>query len=89
MDTIASSFLTVLSSNMQVISTAIKSRMSLNSGHIRPLTSELPALESRKNCGYHCAFNFDRISFKLADNKDRHEIWEEFHFGPEWTIRFR
>ena len=48
MDVIAPSFLIGSSSNLQVTSTAIKSRMSSNSGHVRQLTSKLHTLE-RKN----------------------------------------
>ena len=64
-DTIASSFLIVSSSNLQVTRTAIESRMTSNSGDIHPLTSELPALERRKKC---CAFSFDQIFFKLQSS---------------------
>ena len=47
----------------------IKSWMSSNSGHIHPLTLELPALERRKECcGYDSTFIFDRIIIKLAGN---------------------
>ena len=63
--------------------------MSLNSGHIRPLTSELPALEGqKKSCGHDSTFSFDRIFLKLADNEDRRKILDEFQFMPEWTIHF-
>ena len=59
MDTKAPAFLIVLSSNLQVTKTAIKSHMSLNSGPICPLTSELPALEHRiKYCRHDSAFSF-------------------------------
>ena len=89
MDTKAPSYSAVSSSNLQVTRTVIESRMRSNSGHIRLLTSELPALEHRKKCcGHDSAFNFDRIFFKLADNKDRHKISDEFDFGPDRTIRF-
>ena len=61
----------------------IKSWMSSNSSHIHPLTLELPALERRKKCcGYNSACIFDRLTIKLADNKDRHKILNEFEFQP-------
>ena len=86
MDTIASSLL-IISSNLQVTNTAIKSRTSLYSSHIHLLLSELPALEHRKKCyGHYRAFSFD-WNFKLEE--DRHKSLDEFHFCPEWTIRFR
>ena len=45
MDTKAPSFLIISSSNLQVTRTVKKSRTGSNSGHIRPLTSELLASE--------------------------------------------
>ena len=42
-------FFIVSSSNLQVTGTTIKSQTNLNSGHIHPLTSVLPALENWKN----------------------------------------
>ena len=70
MDTIEPSFLIGSSSNMQVTRTAIRSWMSLNSGHIHQLTLELPALERwKKSCGHDSAFSLDWI-FKLADNEN-------------------
>ena len=56
----------VPSSNLQVTRTAIKSRTSLNSGRIHPLTSELPAHEGQKKCcGHDSAFIFDQIFSNL------------------------
>ena len=58
----APSFFIISSSNLQVIRTAIECRMSSNSGHIRLLASELPALERRKKChGHDSTFSFDLI----------------------------
>ena len=45
MDTNGPHFFIISSSNLQVTRTAIESRMNSNSGHIRLLTSELPAPE--------------------------------------------
>ena len=49
MNTTAPLFFILSSSNVQITRRNIKVQMSLNSGHIRPLTSELLALEHRKN----------------------------------------
>ena len=89
MDTIMPSFLIGSSSNLQVTRTVLESWTSSNSGHVSPLTSELPTLEHReKCCGHDNAFIFDRIFFKLADNEDRHKISDKFDFGPARTIHF-
>ena len=77
---IAPSLFIVLSSNLQVTMTAIKSRTSLNSGHLFPLTLELPATECRKkSCRHNSAFSFYQTFFKLADIQDRHKISDEFN----------
>ena len=61
----------------------------MNSGHSRPLTSDLPALERRtKCCGYDSTFSFEWIFFKLVENEDRHKISEDFDTRPDQTIRF-
>ena len=49
MSTLAPSFLNGSSSFLQVTRTTIKAWMSSNLGRIRPLTSELAALERLKN----------------------------------------
>ena len=55
--------------------TYIKAYMSLNFGHIPPLTTELAALERLKNrCHHVIAVYIDPIFFKLAGNKDMHNI---------------
>ena len=75
--------------NLQVTRTAIKSRTCSNSSHVRQQTSELRAIErGKKSCGHGSASIFDRIYFKLAGNKNRHNISGEFGFGPDQTIRF-
>ena len=60
----------------------IKAYMSLNFGQIPPLTTELAALERLKNrCHHVTAVDIDPIFFKLAGNKDMHNIMNEFDFG--------
>ena len=73
-----------------IIRTGIKLLMSSNSGHIHPVTSELPALDHRKKCCEHVsASSFNQIFFKLADNEGRHKILDEFDFGTDQTFRFQ
>ena len=55
--------------------------MSLNFGQIPPLTTELAAFERLKNrCHHVISVDIDPIFFKLADNKDMHNIMKEFEF---------
>ena len=89
MDTKGPSFFIVSSSNLQIIRTAIKSWTSWNSGHIHPLTSELPARECQKICcGHDSAFSLDWIFISLVDNEDRHKILNEVDSGSDKTICF-
>ena len=39
-------------------------------------------------CGHHSTFIFDQILVKLADNQDRHNIWDKFKFWPHSNIFF-
>ena len=58
--------------------------MSLNFGQNPPL--ELAALERLKNrCHHVIAVDIDPIFFKLAGNKDMHNIMNEFEFLPDRT----
>ena len=41
-----------------------------------------------KYCPEDNDFISDRFLFKLAGNKDRHKISDEFDFGPDWNIHF-
>ena len=61
--------------------------MSLNVGQIPPLTTELAALERLKDrCHHVISVDIDPIFFKLAGNKDMHNIMNEFpEFRPDWT----
>ena len=62
--------------------TYIKAYMSLNFGQIPPLTTELAALEGLKNrCHHVISVDIDPIFFKLAGNKDMHNIMNEFEIG--------
>ena len=66
--------------------TYIKAYMSLNFGQIPPLTTELAALERLKNrCHHVISVDIDPIFFKLAGNKDMHNIMNEFEFRPDRT----
>ena len=62
--------------------TYIKAYMSLNFGQIPPLTMELAALEHLKIQCHHVIVDIDPIFFKLAGNKDMHNIMNEFEFPP-------
>ena len=76
-------------SYLQVMRTYIKAYMSLNFGQIPPLTTELAALECPKNqCRHVISVDIDPIFFKLADNKDMHNIMNEFEFGPDRTTDY-
>ena len=62
--------------------TYIKAYMSLNFGQIPPLTVELAALGRLKNrCHHVISVDIDPIFFKLAGNKDMHNIMKEFEFS--------
>ena len=63
--------------------------MNLNFGQISPLTTELAALERLKNrCHHVISVDIDPIFFKLAGNKDMHNIMNEFKFRPDRTIDY-
>ena len=63
--------------------------MSLNFGQIPPLTTELAALERLKNrCHHVISVDIDPIFFKLAGNKDMHNIMNEFEFRPDRTTDY-
>ena len=60
----------------------IKAYMSLDFGQIPPMTMELAALERLKNrCHHVISVDIDPIFFKLAGNKDMHNIMNEFECG--------
>ena len=62
--------------------THIKTYTSLNFGQIPPLTTQLAALECLKNrCHHIISVDIDPIFFKLAGNKNMHNIMNEFEFG--------
>ena len=62
--------------------TYIKAYVSLNFGQIPPLTTELAALERlKKRCHHVICVDIDPIFFKLAGNKDMHNIMNKFDFG--------
>ena len=70
-------------SYMQVMRIYIKAYTSLNFGQIPPLTTELAALELLKNRYHHViSVDIDPIFFKLAGNKNMHNIMNEFEFRP-------
>ena len=72
-----------------IMRTYIKAYMSLNFGQIPPLTTELAALERLKNrCHHVISFDIDPIFFKLAGNKDMHNIMNEFEFRPDRTTDY-
>ena len=69
--------------------TYIKAYMSLNFGQIPPLTKELAALERLKNrCHHVISVDIDPIFFKLAGDKDMHNIMNEFEFRPDRTTDY-
>ena len=69
--------------------TYIKAYMSLNFGQIPPWSTELAALERLKNrCHHVISVDIDRIFFKLAGNKDMHNIMNEFEFRPDRTTDY-
>ena len=76
---------------LQVMRTCIKSWTSSNFSQIRPLTTELAALEVEKfpidlrwgKCCLHASsFIFDWIIIRVAGNQDRHKSLDEFDFRP-------
>ena len=76
-------------SYLQVMRTYIKAYMSLNFGQIPLLTMELAALERLKNqCHHVISVDIDPIFFKLAGNKDMHNIMNEFEFRPDRTTDY-
>ena len=76
-------------SYLQIKRTYIKAYMSLNFGQIPPLTTELAALERLKNrCHHVISVDIDPIFFKLAGNKDMHNIMNEFKFRPDRTTDY-
>ena len=76
-------------SYLQVMRTYIKAYTSLNFGQIPPLTTELAALEHLKNrCHHVISVDIDPIFFKLAGNKNMHNIMNEFEFRPERTTDY-
>ena len=70
--------------------TYIKAYMFLNFGQIPPLTTELAALARLKNrCRHVISVGIDPIFFKLAGNKDIHNIMnDEFEFRPDQTTDY-
>ena len=69
--------------------TYIKAYMSLDFGQVPPLTTELAALERLKNrCHHVISVDIDPIFFKLAGNKDMHNIMNEFKFWPDRTTDY-
>ena len=82
-------FLIISFSYLQVMRTYIKAYMSLNFGQIPPLATELTALERLKNSCHHViSVDIDPISFKLAGNKDMHNIMNKFKFRPDRTTDY-
>ena len=76
-------------SYLQVMRTYIKAYMSLNFGQIPLLTTELAALERLKNrCHHVISVDIDPIFFKLAGNKNMHNIMNEFEFRPDRTTDY-
>ena len=69
--------------------TYIKAYVRMNFGQIPPLTTELAALERLKNrCHHVISVDIDPIFFKLAGNKDMHNIMNEFEFRPDGTTDY-
>ena len=74
---------------LQVMRTYIKAYISLNFGQIQPLSTKLAALERLKNrCNHIISVDIDPIFFKLAGNKDMHNIMKEFEFRPDRTTDY-
>ena len=54
------------------------------------MTTEFAALERLKNrCHHVISVDIDPIFFKLAGNKDMHNIMNEFEFWPDRTTDHR
>ena len=69
--------------------TYINAYMSLDFGQVPPLTTELAALERLKNrCHHVISVDIDPIFFKLAGNKEMHNIMNEFEFRPDRTTDY-
>ena len=69
--------------------TYIKAYLSMNFRQIPPLTKESAALECLKNrCHHVISVDIDPTFFKLAGNKDMHNIMNEFEFQPDWTSNY-
>ena len=69
--------------------TYINVYMSLNFGQFPPLTTVLAALERPKNRFHHViSVDIDPIFFKLAGNKDIHNIMNEFESRPDRTTDY-
>ena len=67
----------------------IKAWMSLNFGQVPSLAMELAALERLKNRCHHVIFvDTGPIFFKIAGNKDMHNIMNEFEFRPDRTTDY-
>ena len=63
--------------------------MNLDFGQVPPLTTELAALERLKNrCHHVISVDIDPIFFKLAGNKDMHNIMNEFEFRLDRTTDY-
>ena len=57
-----------------------------NFGQIVSLLTELATLERLKNqCVHFFSIDIDPIFFKLADNEEIYNIFDEFKFRPDWT----
>ena len=71
------------------VRTYIKAYMSLNFRQIPPLTTELAALECLKNwCHHVISVDIDPVFFRLAGNKDMHNIMNELEFRPDQTTDY-
>ena len=68
---------------LQVTMTYIKACMSLKFGRIRPRTTAL-----KNRCHHVISVDIDPIFFKLAGNKDMHNIMNEFEFRPDRTTDY-
>ena len=86
MTTIAPSFLIRTSPFLQKTRTCLKASMSSNFNQIRPLTTELPALEPLNNqcmiLSTLLRLRFDWIFFILAGIKDNYKVSDDFEIQP-------
>ena len=63
--------------------------MSLDFGQIQLLTTVLAAFERLNNWSHHLiSVDIDLILFKLAGNKDMHNIMDEFEFRPDRSTQY-